>query len=202
MASLLYGRLISCLCLFYLICTSCANSNNSSEAPQGICFLLPLRHNITINITLSTLFCTNDGAVEMEVDENHFGDDECPLSGFKPHGSTKGKYGSFLHHLDQSFPLNLSSNPSHVYITLLLTYIVSQYPSVLFENTTGRIYAINATETNNEWRFCVNATDLSNITSGGPITDIFTTGPPWDLYYVELLRPFLLSLLMLGLSRI
>ncbi|AIP91222.1 ORF3' protein [Mikumi yellow baboon virus 1] len=201
MASLLHGRLVSCLCLFYAVCSCCANNNTTDKAPPSVCFLLPMKHNITINITLSTLFCTNDGSVEMEVDQNHFGDDECPLSGFKPHGSTTGKYGSFLHHLDQSFPLNLASNPSHVYITILLTYIVSQYPSVLFENTTGRVYAVNATETDTEWRFCVNATDILTPNGSLPITDLFTTGPPWDLYYVELLRPFLLSLLMLGLSR-
>nr|AIP91261.1 ORF3' protein [Mikumi yellow baboon virus 1] len=202
MAPLLYGRLISCFCVFYLVCSCCAYNNSSGPSPQGVCFLLPMKHNITINITLSTLFCTNDGAVEMEVDESHRGDDECPLSGFKPHGSTTGKYGSFLHHLDESFPLNLSSNPSHVYITILLTYIVSQYPSVLFDNTTNRVYAINVTETPTEWHFCINATDVHRLNLTHPIADIFTTGPPWDLYYVELLRPFLLSLLMLGLSRI
>nr|AIP91341.1 ORF3' protein [Southwest baboon virus 1]AIP91355.1 ORF3' protein [Southwest baboon virus 1] len=201
MAPLLYGRLVSCLSVFYLICSCSANNNTTNTTPEGVCFLLPVRHNVTINITLSTLFCTNDGEVNMEVDENHFGDDGCPLSGFKPHGSTKGKYGSFLHSLDQSFPLKLSSNPSHVYISILLTYIVSQYPSVLFDNTTGRRYAINFTETSNEWRFCVNGTDL-HVNGTGVVTDLFTTGPPWDLYYVELLRPFLLSLLMLGLSRI
>nr|AIP91300.1 ORF3' protein [Mikumi yellow baboon virus 1] len=202
MAPFLHGRLVSCLCVLYFVCPCCANSNTTNSAPQGICFLLPMRHNITINITLSTLFCTNDGAVEMEVDANHLGDDECPLSGFKPHGSTTGKYGSFIHHLDQSFPLNLTSDPSHVYITILLTYIVSQYPSVLFDNTTNRVYAVNATQTSSEWRFCINATDIASNSTGSPIADIFTTGPPWDLYYVELLRPFLLSLLMLGLSRI
>nr|AIP91209.1 ORF3' protein [Mikumi yellow baboon virus 1] len=201
MAPLLYGRLVSCLCFLYAVCSCCADNNSTNTPSEGVCFLLPMRHNISINITLHTLFCTNDGAVNMEVDENHLGDDECPLSGFKPHGSTIGKYGSFLHTLDQSFPLNLSSNPSHVYITILLTYIVTQYPSVLFDNTTNRVYAINATETTSEWRFCINATDIHQNGSG-PITDIFTTGPPWDLYYVELLRPFLLSLLMLGLSRI
>nr|AIP91248.1 ORF3' protein [Mikumi yellow baboon virus 1] len=202
MAPLIHGRFISCFCVLYFVCSCCANNNTTGTTPTGVCFLLPMKHNITINITLSTLFCTNDGKVEMEVDENHFGDDECPLSGFKPHGSTKGKYGSFIHHLDQSFPLNLSSNPSHVYITILLTYIVAQYPSVLFDNTTNRVYAINATETAGEWRFCVNATDLAALNQTLPIVDLYTTGPPWDLYYVELLRPFLLSLLMLGLSRI
>nr|AIP91274.1 ORF3' protein [Mikumi yellow baboon virus 1] len=202
MAPFLYGRLVSCLCVFYLVCSGSANPNSTDTPSQGICFLLPIRHNITLNITLSTLFCTNDGAVEMEVDENHLGDDGCPLSGFKPHGSTTGKYGSFLHHLDQSFPLNLTSDPSHVYITILLTYIVSQYPSVLFDNTTNRAYAVNATQTPTEWRFCINATDFAELNGSIPIADLYTTGPPWDLYYVELLRPFLLSLLMLGLSRI
>nr|QAB05849.1 ORF3' protein [Southwest baboon virus 1] len=201
MAPFLHGRLIPCLSVFYLICSCSADNNTNDTTPDGVCFLLPMRHNVTINITLSTLFCTNDGEVDMEVDEDHLGNDECPLSGFRPRGSTTGKYGSFLHLLDQSFPLNLSSNPSHVYISILLTYIVSQYPSVLFENTTGRHYAINFTETTSEWRFCVNGTGV-RVNGTGPVTDLFTTGPPWDLYYVELLRPFLLSLLMLGLSRI
>ncbi|AMB20712.1 ORF3' [Kafue kinda chacma baboon virus] len=202
MASGLHVRLISCLCVFYLVRSSGANINSTDTAPEGICFLLPVKHNVLVNISLHTLFCTNDGAISMEVDENHFGNDDCPLSGFKPHGSTTGKYGSFLHMSDINFPLNLTTDPSHVYITILLTYLMANFPQVLIPNhNTSLPLALNATVTNTTWQFCINSTNIPSVGSG-PIVDLYTTGPPWGLYYMELLRPFLLSLLMLGLSHI
>nr|AHH53911.1 minor glycoprotein [Kibale red colobus virus 2] len=191
---------VPCICFLYLFHPCSANTNTSNQTSQAFCFLLPAVSTNNFSLQLTALYCNQEGDITLEFDQDRKGEDACEEYTFKPKGSTNSHWGGFLHKLTTTFNLSLEAHPSHVFVGILLSYTLTFYPEV-FNFTTDHKRAFNITQNGTDWRFCVNQTTTLPVTNRSLESTLMSEfGPGWDVYTLELLRPFLLSLLLIGIA--
>nr|ALS54128.1 ORF3' protein [Free State vervet virus] len=191
---LLYACL-SCF-LFQCLCgSSDSNNSTSGQISTPTCFSFP-RANFSVHLHFEALVCRADGGTL------HPGFISSSRGGCSSVSSGSGlavdrKLVQYPHNITADFDLNNTLDQSHAHIAALLTAVLLHDPES-FQLNPNNTRSFNVSTNTTLYTFCVNGTIiLENATLG---SYYFFNPSTWDLYILELFRPFVLSLLVLSIA--
>nr|ALS54267.1 ORF3' protein [Free State vervet virus] len=186
---------LSCF-LLQCLCSSChASDNTTSEVPPPTCFSFP-RANFSVHMHFEALVCRTDPGIL------HSGYITSSRGGCSSVSSGSGyavdrNLVQYPHNITADFDLNNTLDQSHAHVAALLTAVLLYDPeSFGLDSNQSRSFNVSSDLTH--YTFCVNGTVvLHNATLG---SYYFFNSSTWDLYILELFRPFVLSLLVLSIA--
>nr|ALS54324.1 ORF3' protein [Free State vervet virus] len=190
--------LYACISCFFLQCLCNSNNTNTSvtdQVPQATCFSFP-RANFSAHLHFEALVCKTDGGIL------HSGYITASRDGCSSVASGSGlavdrSLVQYPHNITADFLLNNSLDQSHSHLAALLTAVLTLDPES-FGLDPNQTRAFNVTSNATSYTFCVNGSILlQNATLG---SYYFFNPSTWDLYILELFRPFVLSLLVLSIA--
>nr|AHH53575.1 minor glycoprotein [Kibale red colobus virus 1] len=216
---LLYSSL-SCFCLLCCHYTAYASDNTTNSSSVAFCFYVPTSDKVQILMRLDAMVCSpNNTNGVLPFGRSTGSADGCTAySSCSRSGIETGQCSGFWvyspltmapRHVGMEYKLNLSLHPQHESMAMLMSFILTYMPQSfgLDPNTTrsfnySTVSCVSPWETAHKcYRFCVNQ-NVSVPSYTGPFGFYFDRPQGWDIYFSELLRPFLLSLLVLGVSQI
>nr|ALS54226.1 ORF3' protein [Free State vervet virus] len=188
----------ACLSCFFFQCVRCANNashNATREVPLPTCFSFP-RANFSVHLHFEALVCRTDpGTLNTGYITASSGGCSSVSSGSGY--AVDRNLIQYPHNITADFDLNNTLDQSHAHLAALLTAVLLYDPES-FDLDTNSSRSFNVTTSDSHYRFCVNGTvHLSNTTLG---SYYFFNSSTWDLYVLELFRPFVLSLLVLSIA--
>nr|AHH53603.1 minor glycoprotein [Kibale red colobus virus 1] len=220
MARLLLYSGLSCFCLFCCCHTADAGHNSTNSSSVAFCFYVPTSDKIQVLMRLDAMVCSpNNTNGVLPYGRSTGSADGCTAySSCSKEGIVGGTCSGFWvyspltmapRHVGMEYKLNLSLHPQHESMAMLMSFILTYMPESfgLDPNTTrnfnySTVSCVSPWETAHQcYRFCVNQ-NASISKHTGPFGIYFDRPQGWDIYFSELLRPFLLSLLVLGVSQI
>ncbi|AJI43727.1 ORF3' protein [DeBrazza's monkey arterivirus] len=201
-----------CFSLCYPCCSLDSNSSLSNQAPSSFCFLLPVG-NVSIDLNLTALVCKPENVNATNTPTTHV---------FIPRGrasvdnkmgcailrSTKGywtypKVSENARLESMHYPIRLALQESHDHVVALLTAVVQVFPETFgLDRNESRHFNFSLVHQNQSvyYRVCITGTPV--LSNSSLAQYIIMAQPSLDLYFVELLRPFLLSLVVLAMSNV
>ncbi|AKC89294.1 ORF2b protein [Simian hemorrhagic encephalitis virus] len=193
------GLLHACLSCIILQCVCCsAHSNNSStsEVSTPTCFSFP-RANFSVHLHWEALVCKADGHNELLAGYQSASTGGCSSIYSGTGFALERKVLQYPHNITADFDLNNTLDQSHAHVSALLTAVLA-YDPMAFGLDPNYTRSFNVTSNSTIYTFCVNGTvHLPNMTLG---SYYFFNPSTWDLYILELFRPFVLSLLVLSIA--
>nr|ALS54212.1 ORF3' protein [Free State vervet virus] len=188
----------ACLSCFFFQCMHCSNNNGTNTTDQisvPTCFSFP-RANFSVHLHFEALVCRTDPGTLAP------GYITASKGGCSSVSSGSGyavdrKLIQYPHNITADFDLNNTLDQSHAHLAALLTAVLLYDPeSFGLDPNKSRSFNVSSTDAN--YTFCVNGTvSLPNTTLG---SYYFFNSSTWDLYVLELFRPFVLSLLVLSIA--
>ncbi|ANB32504.1 ORF3' protein [Zambian malbrouck virus 1] len=191
--------LYACLSCILFQCVCCSNNitnSSSAEVPTPTCFSFP-RANFSVHMHFEALVCKMDGARTIGS-----GRTSASTGGCSSVANGEGRWPDrsilqYPHNITADFDLNNTLDQSHAHIAALLTAVLTYDPEA-FNLNPNYTRGFNVSTDEKHYTFCVNGTILlENSTLG---SYYFFNPHTWDLYILELFRPFVLSLLLLSIS--
>nr|ALS54156.1 ORF3' protein [Free State vervet virus] len=188
----------ACLSCFLFQCVR--SSDNSSghstiEVSPPTCFSFP-RANFSVHLHFEALVCRTDGGT---LNPGYITSSTGGCSSVSS-GSGLAVDRNLLqypHNITADFDLNNTLDQSHAHIAALLTAVLLYDPESFGLNH-NQSRSFNVSTNGTSYNFCVNGTIiLKNATLG---SYYFFNPSTWDLYILELFRPFVLSLLVLSIA--
>nr|ALS54254.1 ORF3' protein [Free State vervet virus] len=188
----------ACLSCFLLQCVRGANNtsnNTDSKISTPTCFSFP-RANFSVHLHFEALVCRTDPGALLA------GHITASTGGCSSVSSGSGlavqrDLVQYPHNITADFDLNNTLDQSHAHVAALLTAVLLYDPeSFGLSHNASRSFNVQSSSTH--YTFCVNGTILlHNATLG---SYYFFNSSTWDLYILELFRPFVLSLLVLSIA--
>nr|ALS54310.1 ORF3' protein [Free State vervet virus] len=188
----------ACLSCFFLQCmcgSGYASSNTTGEVPTPTCFRFP-RANFSVHMHFEALVCRTDSGTL------NAGFITASTGGCSSVSSGSGlavdrKLLQYPHNITADFDLNNTLDQSHAHVAALLTAVLTYDPES-FGLSPNYTRSFNVTSNTTDYTVCVNGSVLlANATLG---SYYFFNSSTWDLYILELFRPFVLSLLVLSIA--
>nr|ALS54282.1 ORF3' protein [Free State vervet virus] len=186
---------LSCFLLQCVCCTNDTTSNTTNQIPPPTCFSFP-RANFSVHLHFEALVCRTDPGTL------HQGYISSSRGGCSSVSSGSGlavdrNLVQYPHNITADFDLNNTLDQSHAHIAALLTAVLLYDPESFGLNSNSS-RSFNVSSNSTFYTFCVNGTILlQNATLG---SYYFFNPSTWDLYILELFRPFVLSLLVLSIA--
>nr|ALS54114.1 ORF3' protein [Free State vervet virus] len=188
----------ACLSCFLLqcVCSSSDSANSTSgQISTPTCFSFP-RANFSVHLHFEALVCRTDGGTLRQgfISSSRGG---CSSVSSGSGLAVDKKLVQYPHNITADFDLNNTLDQSHAHIAALLTAVLLHDPES-FQLNPNNTRSFNVSTNITFYTFCVNGTIiLENATLG---SYYFFNPSTWDLYILELFRPFVLSLLVLSIA--
>nr|ALS54240.1 ORF3' protein [Free State vervet virus] len=188
----------ACLSCFFFQCVRCSNNtsaNATDKVPVPTCFSFP-RANFSVHLHFEALVCRTDSGT-LRPGYITSSRDGCSSVSSGSGLAVDRNLVQYPHNITADFDLNNTLDQSHAHVAALLTAVLLHDPeSFGLEANYSRSF--NVTTNYTHYTFCVNGTIiLQNATLG---SYYFFNSSTWDLYILELFRPFVLSLLVLSIA--
>nr|ALS54184.1 ORF3' protein [Free State vervet virus] len=188
----------ACLsCFFFQRLCSASNSTGDAtdQIPSPTCFSFP-RANFSVHLHFEALVCRTDpGTLRQGYISSSTGGCSSVSSGSGL--AVDRTLLQYPHNITADFDLNNTLDQSHAHIAALLTAVLLHDPES-FQLDPNSTRSFNVSSNTTSYTFCVNGSIvLSNATLG---SYYFFNPSTWDLYILELFRPFVLSLLVLSIA--
>nr|AEC48049.1 minor glycoprotein [Kibale red colobus virus 1]AHH53533.1 minor glycoprotein [Kibale red colobus virus 1]APP93298.1 ORF 3' protein [Kibale red colobus virus 1]APP93337.1 ORF 3' protein [Kibale red colobus virus 1]APP93350.1 ORF 3' protein [Kibale red colobus virus 1] len=220
MARLLLHSGLSCFCILCCYRTAYAYNNTTNSSSVAFCFYVPTSDKIQVLMQLDAVVCNPNNSHSILPFARSTGSaggctaySSCSKTGIED-GSCSGfwVYSPITmapQHVGMEYRVNLSLHPQHESMAMLMSFILTYMPESFGLNPNiTRNFNYSTVSCVSPWerahrcyRFCVNQ-NASFQDYSGPFSLYFDKPQGWDIYFSELLRPFLLSLLVLGVSQI
>nr|AHH53841.1 minor glycoprotein [Kibale red colobus virus 1] len=220
MARLLLYSSLSCFCLFCRCHTADTSNNSTDPSSVAFCFYVPTSDKIQVLMRLDAMVCMpNTTYGVLPYGRSTGSADGCTAysSCSKATIQSGACSGYWVYspltmaprHVGMEYKLNLSLHPQHESMAMLMGFILTYMPESFGLNPNDtRSFNYTTVPCVSPWnvthkcyRFCVNQ-NMTLPKYSGPFGFYFDRPQGWDIYFSELLRPFLLSLLVLGVSQI
>nr|ALS54198.1 ORF3' protein [Free State vervet virus] len=186
---------LSCLYLQCVCCSSNTTNGTTGQVSLPTCFSFP-RANFSVHMHFEALVCRTDRGTL------HYGYITASKGGCSSVSSGRGhavdlNLWQYPHNITADFDLNNTLDQSHAHVAALLTAVLVYDPES-FNLNPNHTRSFNVSSNVTHYTFCVNGTiRLQNTTLG---SYYFFNSSTWDLYILELFRPFVLSLLVLSIA--
>ncbi|ALS54296.1 ORF3' protein [Free State vervet virus] len=191
--------LYACLSCIYFQCLCDSNYTNSSTSDQvsrPTCFSFP-RANFSVHLHFEALACKTDPGGHLSAGFITSSKGGCSSVSSGSGLAVDKNLVQYPHNITADFHLNNSLDQSHAHVAALLTAVLLYDPES-FDLSPNGSRSFNVTTNATNYTFCVNGTIvLANATLG---SYYFFNSSTWDLYILELFRPFVLSLLVLSIA--
>nr|ALS54142.1 ORF3' protein [Free State vervet virus] len=194
-SSWLLHACLSCLLFQCVYSSGNVSANSTDQVSSPTCFSFP-RANFSVHLHFEALVCRTDGGTLRQ------GAITASKGGCSSVSSGSGlavdrSLVQYPHNITADFDLNNTLDQSHAHIAALLTAVLLHDPES-FQLDPNKTRSFNVSSNATTYTFCVNGTVvLENATLG---SYYFFNSSTWDLYILELFRPFVLSLLVLSIA--
>nr|ALS54338.1 ORF3' protein [Free State vervet virus] len=189
----------ACISCFFLqrLCYSYNTSNSSTgQVSEATCFEFP-RANISVHLHFEALVCKTNPGGSLRAGFITASSDGCSSVSSGSGLAVDRSLVQYPHNITADFSLNNTLDQSHAHLAALLTAVLTFDPES-FNLDPNATRSFNVSTNDTTYKFCVNGSIvLSNTTLG---SYYFFNPSTWDLYILELFRPFVLSLLVLSIA--